>query len=43
MDPDPTLPVLTDEEFAQLDTDGDGEVHLEWERIIGTYPFPPPP
>ena len=43
MDADPALPVLTDEEFAELDVDHDREVHLEWERIIGTYPFPEPP
>jgi hypothetical protein len=40
---DPTLPVLTDEEFETLDTDGDGVVHLESERVLGNYPFPDPP
>lgn len=40
---DPTLPVLTDEEFEALDTDSDGVVHLDGEKLLGNYPLPDPP
>lgn len=40
---DPTLPVLTDEEFEALDTDADGVVHLDGEKLFGNYPLPETP